>query len=1003
MADTSSPSEGLVLPEDYQDKHAAVSAWFLGPRAENFDLLQEFFANLLQEHRFRRAVLYDEDGDFISPGIKTTELFQQTVNKLRFVSSRLSWGLNLQSVPFFSPRYAGHMNTETSMPSLMGWLMTLLLNPNNVAFEASPFTTLLELDVGSALCKMLGFMREGNVVPWGHLTCDGTIANMEAMWAARNLKFYPFALREAMLDGGPLAFIADSFKVPLAGVSQLFKDLSPWQLLNLPMNISLDISDRLTAEYGITSEFLTTALSPYMVQSAGKEHILQKYGIDQPPLYLVPSTKHYSWPKSAALVGIGSAQCKSIAVDARARMDVSALNDMLEQCLNTRQAVYAVVVVVGSTEEGAVDPLDKIIALRDDYEARGLSFLVQADAAWGGYFATMVPPLGDRVGRSPRDFVPSIPMRAAVVKQFRMLAKTDSITIDPHKAGYIPYPAGGLCYRDGRMRFLLTWTAPYLDKGEAQSIGIYGIEGSKPGAPAVACHLHHKVVGLNLSGHGVLLGEASFTSRRMSALWASISDEKTSFIVVPFDPIIDNEDPNAEAARKRFIRDHIFDKNNEEIVKDREAFSVLCGLGSDLNINVFACNFRINGTVNTDVEEANYLNQRVYRLLSQVDQAPASDADTKPPPLFLSATTFQQAEYGQCAENFKRRLGLETDSGEDLFVLRNVVMSPFQAAGNFVKTTIGRIFRDVLEREVAHVIDRNTIRPQVHEFVMQGVQELYLAYRPHFHRADARHQIVLSAAFNDTDMWNKYQDYRRSNTSDILILRTTFKALLGDVLQPTPSLDFEICSTNKGSRFRLAGVRLSNVKVVKSRSLLSRWRDREYPSTYTPFYLYGSPDEQHIDHALLRAPNAQITSDCVALAIQPPLTAEHLRRGVWARVSIPERAMQPFSEATVSLVFRRERTLQVVLVEDRREPDAHGPNLDLDGQVLSRGTLVLRNAVFCDCKDVNETEFGTTAIGLSNFASAAPIAQTRATWAKFVETLRNEENEEIGNVGTAVS
>lgn len=54
----------------------------------------------------------------------------------------------------------------------------------------------------------------------------------------------------------------------------------------------------------------------------------------------------------------------------------------------------------------------------------------------------------------------------------------DSITVDPHKAGYIPYPAGSLCYRDERMRFLITWTSPYISRaGAFESIGIYGVEG----------------------------------------------------------------------------------------------------------------------------------------------------------------------------------------------------------------------------------------------------------------------------------------------------------------------------------------------------------------------------------------------------------------------------------------------------------------------------------------------------------------------------------------------
>ena len=186
-------------------------------------------------------------------------------------------------------------------------------------------------------------------------------------------------------------------------------------------------------------------------------------------------------------MGIGSDNCINIPVDSDARIDITKLDALLQACLDKKQAVYSVVAIIGSTEEGTVDPLDRVVELREKYAKKGLTFIVHADAAWGGYFASMIrdPPEGlnnryddqeDEEGS--RDFVPAITMREYSVRQFRALARADSITIDPHKAGYVPYPAGGLCYRDGRMRFLLTWTAPYLhDSDNGESIGVYGIEG----------------------------------------------------------------------------------------------------------------------------------------------------------------------------------------------------------------------------------------------------------------------------------------------------------------------------------------------------------------------------------------------------------------------------------------------------------------------------------------------------------------------------------------------
>ena len=40
--------------------------------------------------------------------------------------------------------------------------------------------------------------NKDNIVSWGHITCGGTVANIEAMWAARNLKFHPLAVKKAL-------------------------------------------------------------------------------------------------------------------------------------------------------------------------------------------------------------------------------------------------------------------------------------------------------------------------------------------------------------------------------------------------------------------------------------------------------------------------------------------------------------------------------------------------------------------------------------------------------------------------------------------------------------------------------------------------------------------------------------------------------------------------------------------------------------------------------------
>jgi len=166
-------------------------------------------------------------------------------------------------------------------------------------------------------------------------------------------------------------------------------------------------------------------------------------------------------------------------VDEQAQIDCQALDMLLAESLRRHQAVYAVVAIIGTTEHGSVDPLSKILALRRKYQKRGLSFLIHADAAWGGYFASMLVPNPARSGCESHLDDPALFLSPSAEKELRHLRFADSITVDPHKSGYTPFPAGALCYRDGRLRSLVTWKSPVMGSADegAMQMGVYGIEG----------------------------------------------------------------------------------------------------------------------------------------------------------------------------------------------------------------------------------------------------------------------------------------------------------------------------------------------------------------------------------------------------------------------------------------------------------------------------------------------------------------------------------------------
>ena len=116
--------------------------------------------------------------------------------------------------------------------------------------------------------------------------------------------------------------------------------------------------------------------------------------------------------------------------------------------------------------------LAHVISLPMQYRKKGLNFLVHADGAWGTYFASMIPR-----GTRGTPVVPSLALKPSTLDAMMALPHVDTVTVDPHKSGYIQYPAGGLLYRDGRLRHQISITSPIVFRDDAESMGVFGIEG----------------------------------------------------------------------------------------------------------------------------------------------------------------------------------------------------------------------------------------------------------------------------------------------------------------------------------------------------------------------------------------------------------------------------------------------------------------------------------------------------------------------------------------------
>lgn len=232
------------------------------------------------------------------------------------------------------------------------------------------------------------------------------------------------------------------------------------------------------------------------------------------------------------------------------RLDAAALEKALDGLEKDRRPVLAVVGILGTTEFGSIDPIHEIVAARQRRRRSGLEFAIHVDAAWGGYLASMFRRSDGTLidhddMRSRFHLFPSEPVHQA----FAALRHVDSLTVDPHKLGYVPFGCGAYVARNRGMTDFISQKAAYVfDEADATSdaeyerrfrnLGQYILEGSKPGAAAAGAWLSHRVLPLDADHFGRLCAETirncEYFFEHIDALRGEL--EGIARVVVPFEP-----------------------------------------------------------------------------------------------------------------------------------------------------------------------------------------------------------------------------------------------------------------------------------------------------------------------------------------------------------------------------------------------------------------------------------------------------------------------------------
>jgi tyrosine decarboxylase / aspartate 1-decarboxylase len=186
---------------------------------------------------------------------------------------------------------------------------------------------------------------------------------------------------------------------------------------------------------------------------------------------LASEQAHYTHQRISSVLRL---DFTSLPTDDRGRMSLDALETELR-----KGDVGTVVVTLGTTAIGAVDPLDQVLALRNRY-----SFRIHVDAAYGGYFCLI-----------PGSLDP--PARAV----YAAIDQADSIVIDPHKHGLQPYGCGCILFRDPAVGRFYKHDSPYTYfTSKELHLGEISLECSRAGAAATALWATQQLLPLTPEG-----------------------------------------------------------------------------------------------------------------------------------------------------------------------------------------------------------------------------------------------------------------------------------------------------------------------------------------------------------------------------------------------------------------------------------------------------------------------------------------------------------------------
>jgi glutamate/tyrosine decarboxylase-like PLP-dependent enzyme len=181
---------------------------------------------------------------------------------------------------------------------------------------------------------------------------------------------------------------------------------------------------------------------------------------------------HHSTQKALRIIGLEDVVIRYVELDSEHKMKPDSLEEQIKKDLAAGLQPFMVVATAGTTDTGAIDPLDHIAEI-----AKSNKMWFHVDAAYGGFF-----------------------IMTSKKELFKGIEKADSLIVDPHKGLFLPYGVGAVLIKNSEaVLHSHYYTANYMQDGANEEM----LKSPANISPELTKHFRGLRVWLPLQFHGV--------------------------------------------------------------------------------------------------------------------------------------------------------------------------------------------------------------------------------------------------------------------------------------------------------------------------------------------------------------------------------------------------------------------------------------------------------------------------------------------------------------------